>query len=306
MCKKKDPCCQPHNCQLKPSAMCSDSHHSCCKDCQYKKQGSLCRAVKTDCDVPEYCPGDSRDLIIANTNRGSVVKNTLSPRIEARYVRINPQYWNGWNCLRTEFLGCSADKVNPTMPTPLKAYNDFCIVPKNETCKPSENSRIVFKSGYECKENYMEFKLDSNGILWHECSQHRVCPENGGTWNGVKLVISSSCKDEDSKFVRTSKHSLKHVKSGKCVHPSGGWPGNGRELVLWGGCDITRLEINFIKPDCMVPLGIRSGAIPDKQMTASSTRGNDLPSNARLHSSKYWCAAEKKKTEYLQIDLGTV
>ena len=29
---------------------------------QYKKQGALCREVKTDCDVPEYCPGDSRDV----------------------------------------------------------------------------------------------------------------------------------------------------------------------------------------------------------------------------------------------------
>lgn len=31
---------------------------------QFKKQGKLCRAVQSDCDVPEYCTGDSRDVSI--------------------------------------------------------------------------------------------------------------------------------------------------------------------------------------------------------------------------------------------------
>jgi len=50
----------------------------------------------------------------------------------------------------------------------------------------------------------MEFQLDANGTLWHSCSKKRVCPENGNTGNSVRLVISSNCKDEDSKFVRTN------------------------------------------------------------------------------------------------------
>ncbi|KAK3716434.1 hypothetical protein QZH41_016845, partial [Actinostola sp. cb2023] len=322
MCKAKDPCCIPHSCRLKPSAMCSDLHHSCCKSCQLKKQGTLCRAVQTDCDVPEFCTGESRDcpgdavmqdgtpcnrtkkLLLGNTNRNSVVIRTLSPRIEARYVRINPQYWNGWICMRTELYGCSSNEANPTDATPLKPYNDYCIVPKNETCTPRDKSRIVFKSGSECNQKYMEFRLDANGILWHHCSKRRVCPENGNTGNGARLVISSACKDEDSKFVRTAKNSLKHVKSGKCVHPNGGWPGNNRELLLWSGCDSTRQEIWFMKHDCVIPFGIRSKRIPDSSMTASSSRRGDLPQYARLHNSKYWCAAEKKKSEYLQIDLG--
>jgi hypothetical protein len=42
--------------------------------------------------------------------------------------------------------------------------------------------------------------------------------------------------------------SLKHVKSGKCVHPSGGYPGDNVELVIWSGCDQQRLEFWFMKP----------------------------------------------------------
>ncbi|KAK3716436.1 hypothetical protein QZH41_016844, partial [Actinostola sp. cb2023] len=310
MCKTKDPCCIPHNCRLKPSAMCSDLHHSCCTSCQLKKQGTLCRAVQTDCDVPEFCTGESRDCpgdaVMQDGTPCNRTKKDSFSRIEARYVRINPQYWNGWICMRTELYGCSSNEANPTDATPLKPYNDYCIVPKNETCTPYDKSRIVFKSGNECNQKYMDFRLDANGILWHHCSKRRVCPENENKSNGVRLVISIACKDEDSKFVRTAKNSLKHVKSGKCVHPNGGRPGNNLELLLWSGCDSTRQEIWFMKPDCIIPFGIRSKIIPDSSMTASSSRRGDLPHYARLHNSKYWCAAEKKKSEYLQIDLGKI
>ena len=41
--------------------------------------------------------------------------------------------------------------------------------------------------------------------------------------------------------------SLKHVKTGKCIHTNGAWPGVGRNMVLWSGCDVQRLEIWFKK-----------------------------------------------------------
>ncbi len=51
-------------------------------------------------------------VIQGNTNFHSVKSRNLNPRISARYVRISPQYWYGWPCLRTEFMGCSADEGN--------------------------------------------------------------------------------------------------------------------------------------------------------------------------------------------------
>ena len=41
--------------------------------------------------------------------------------------------------------------------------------------------------------------------------------------------------------------SLKHIQSKKCVHTLGAWPAVDRELVIWSGCDETRLEIWFMK-----------------------------------------------------------
>ena len=41
--------------------------------------------------------------------------------------------------------------------------------------------------------------------------------------------------------------SLKHVKTGKCIHTSGAWPGVNRNMVLWSGCNEQRLELWFRK-----------------------------------------------------------
>ncbi|KAJ7386460.1 metalloendopeptidase [Desmophyllum pertusum] len=324
ICMAKDPCCEPHKCLLKKESQCSDLHHSCCKNCLYKKQGSLCRGVKTDCDVPEYCLGDSRDcpedtyiingypcnqtntVIEGNTNFYSVIRRNLNPRISARYLRINPQYWKDWPCLRTDFMGCAADEVNPSAPTPLKSYGlDLCLTPSTKTCSPGDNDPLVYTGG-SCSESHVQFTLGSDGVLRHSCSGKMVCPENGATNNGAKIVVSSSCKADDSKFERTSGRSLKHIKTGRCIHTNGAWPGVGRNMVLWSGCDVQRLELWFMKQECVNPLGMQNGDIKDDQITASSSRPGDLPHYGRLGNKKYWCAAKKSKEEYLQVDLGQI
>jgi hypothetical protein len=41
---------------------------------------------------------------------------------------------------------------------------------------------------------------------------------------------------------------MKHIGSGRCIHPRGGssTPGNGTELVLNDGCDEDRLTFTFV------------------------------------------------------------
>ncbi|PFX13518.1 Disintegrin and metalloproteinase domain-containing protein 9 [Stylophora pistillata] len=320
-------CLTPRGCIMGGHNYCGNGIREEGEECdcgtpEYKKQGSLCRGVKTDCDVPEYCTGNSRDCpedsyiidgypcnqtkttVQGNTNFHSVNHRTLNPRVHARYLRINPQYWYGWPCLRTEFLGCSAGEVSPTAPTPLKSYGlDLCLTPTNQSCSPNDNDRLIYRPG-ECSESHFQFTLAADGVLRHSCSGKMVCPENGGTGNGAKIVVSSTCKTEDSKFERTSARSLKHLKTGKCVHTNGAWPGVDRHMVLWSGCDEKRLELWFAKQECVDPLGMQSGDIKDNQITASSSRPADLPHYGRLHNKKYWCAKEKNKNEYIQVDLG--
>uniref|UniRef100_A0A8C6DJE1 ADAM metallopeptidase domain 15 n=1 Tax=Moschus moschiferus TaxID=68415 RepID=A0A8C6DJE1_MOSMO len=53
-----DPCCDCFTCQLRPGAQCA-SDGLCCHNCQLRPAGWKCRPTRGDCDLPEFCPGDS-------------------------------------------------------------------------------------------------------------------------------------------------------------------------------------------------------------------------------------------------------
>ncbi|XP_036090733.1 disintegrin and metalloproteinase domain-containing protein 15 isoform X2 [Rousettus aegyptiacus] len=53
-----DPCCDPFTCQLRPGAQCA-SDGPCCQNCQLRPAGWECRPARGDCDLPEFCSGDS-------------------------------------------------------------------------------------------------------------------------------------------------------------------------------------------------------------------------------------------------------
>ncbi|KAJ3364288.1 hypothetical protein GGF32_002259 [Allomyces javanicus] len=57
----QDACCTSQ-CTLKPNAQCSDRNSpGCCAQCKFKAAGSVCRAAREFCDVPETCPGNSAE-----------------------------------------------------------------------------------------------------------------------------------------------------------------------------------------------------------------------------------------------------
>ncbi|AWB68881.1 agarase [Saccharobesus litoralis] len=56
--------------------------------------------------------------------------------------------------------------------------------------------------------------------------------------NGTEVVLSSNCSGGAAGFSWTSGGSVKHIATGKCIHPGGSaTPDNGQKLVLWDGCD---------------------------------------------------------------------
>lgn len=52
-------CCDATKCEFKAGADCSDQTGPCCKNCRLQSAGTVCRAQKSDCDLPEYCNGYS-------------------------------------------------------------------------------------------------------------------------------------------------------------------------------------------------------------------------------------------------------
>ncbi|XP_040587920.1 disintegrin and metalloproteinase domain-containing protein 25-like [Mesocricetus auratus] len=54
----KDPCCR-EGCTLKYGAACAFG--LCCKDCQIMASGAVCREADNECDLPEWCNGESHE-----------------------------------------------------------------------------------------------------------------------------------------------------------------------------------------------------------------------------------------------------
>ena len=100
---------------------------------------------------------------------------------------------------------CLLSTVKPTSPTPIRAYNDYCLQPKDAGCSPPDDTTVIWKrqQGTACEEDYKQFRLSADGVLYHHCSGKRVCPQKGATRDGAKIVISSKCSEDNSKFVRT-------------------------------------------------------------------------------------------------------
>ena len=93
--------------------------------------------------------------------------------------------------------------AHPTAPTPIKSYNlDLCLTSSNKTCWPSDNEHLIWARGDKCAESHFQFTLEANGVLRHKCSGRMVCPQGSG--NGAKIVVSSSCNANNSKFYRTT------------------------------------------------------------------------------------------------------
>ena len=55
-----DPCCNAATCQLASGAQCS-AGPCCTSTCQFESYGIECRAALGECDIAEYCLGDSSE-----------------------------------------------------------------------------------------------------------------------------------------------------------------------------------------------------------------------------------------------------
>ena len=73
-------------------------------------------------------------------------------------------------------------------------------------------------------------------------------PQSFTLWGKLFLLHSLSTSIYCILFTFYSKgRSLKHVKSSKCLHTTGGWPGVDKYMVIYNGCNVKRLELWFGK-----------------------------------------------------------
>lgn len=148
---------------------------------------------------------------------------------------------------------CSEDRLRldflklQVFDSPIQVPGGFCLQPESASCNPADNSPLVYHQSSRCDKYYMYFTYKDE-VLMHTCSGKRVCPEGRGVTADMRLVLSSTCDLNVSKFQRTPHKTLKHEASGFCVHPYRGQPMEGVPAVFWkDDCNEPRLILDLYK-----------------------------------------------------------
>ncbi|XP_019644113.1 PREDICTED: lactadherin-like [Branchiostoma belcheri] len=263
---------------------------------------------------------EARYLFAGNTDENTPVTNLLDNPIAARYVRFYPQSWRRHIVMRVEILGC------------------------NPVCQ----SKLGMESGAIPDDSITESELDSSASGWPQRGRLNHFGGWAHKYNGIGhwLQVDLGNMKHVTGTIIQGRHRNEHwVTSYKLRYSADEmiWKtytgSDGSDEVFQGNTDmitpVTNLMDNPVDARyvrfypqswndiqfamraeildcntniCQVPLGMESGAIPDGNITASSTKRNDyLPYYARLHGLfGYGCWVPRSNNigQWLQVDLG--
>lgn len=85
-------------------------------------------------------------------------------------------------------------------------------------------------------------------------------------------------------FRLKSNSALKNLKHNFCVHPYGGWPGEGVSLVYWASCGNDKLKLDFFKLGEYCPCM----SIMKNQGILSSARNPTTCSFSTISNNVFW------------------
>ncbi|KAI9488177.1 Metallo-peptidase family M12-domain-containing protein [Zychaea mexicana] len=73
-------CCHAKTCKLKTGAVCDDYSQQCCLNCTVAPSTAMCRPAVSECDIPEYCTGESTSCPadVYQENRSACANNTMN------------------------------------------------------------------------------------------------------------------------------------------------------------------------------------------------------------------------------------
>ncbi|NXQ20251.1 ADA28 protein, partial [Peucedramus taeniatus] len=195
-------CCDPESCKLSSGAACA--HGDCCENCQFKQSGSVCRAVKHDCDLAEMCTGRSpscpEDRFRVNGHpcnfgEGYCYKGTCPTRDSQCKATFGPQATDGAaSCYRVNERGTYYGYCRKEQGThlPCKKKDKMCgkLYCSGGREMPRDGSLLSFNS---CKGSFSRSGEDPGMILdGTKCGNGMVC-SHGECVQAEEVFRSTNC-----------------------------------------------------------------------------------------------------------------
>ncbi|NXH79946.1 ADA28 protein, partial [Edolisoma coerulescens] len=196
-------CCDPESCKLTSGAACA--YGDCCENCQFKKSGSVCRAVKHDCDLAEMCTGSSpscpEDRFRVNGHpcnygEGYCYMGTCPTRDSQCKAAFGPQATDGRaSCYHVNEKGtyygyCRKEKGTHV---PCKRKDRMCgkLFCTGGREMPRDGNLLIFDS---CKSSFLKGGKEDSGMILDgtKCGNGMVC-SHGECVYAEEVFRSTNC-----------------------------------------------------------------------------------------------------------------
>ncbi|XP_011486721.3 zinc metalloproteinase-disintegrin-like atrase-A [Oryzias latipes] len=192
-------CCEASTCRLTAGSQCA--HGQCCENCQFKVTGSVCRKPASECDLPEYCTGDSQDCPEdafemngkpCYTQTQGFCFDGRCPtrehhcwRLFGEGAKVGPDLCFNSNKKGEDGANCGRDRSGPI---PCSAGNVKC---GSMFCVNGGDSITGKLAVY----NVFRFNLECRAAVEDDRSRNLDMVPNGATCGPKKICLNHRCED---------------------------------------------------------------------------------------------------------------
>ncbi|KAF7687655.1 zinc metalloproteinase-disintegrin-like crotastatin [Silurus meridionalis] len=185
-----NPCCNATSCKLAKGAVCAEGE--CCNNCKIADATQMCRARHDECDLPEYCTGDSsscpEDVFVVNglpcKNGNGYCYNGQCPQRQDQCVKM----WGTTSVVASSY--CYNQNTRGT-------YYAYCTRPTNDQYTGCQSQdvmcgKLFCEQGQEnpnygrlvqfnaCKATFYGDRDSDFGQVdpGTKCDEEKVCSQN--------------------------------------------------------------------------------------------------------------------------------